>query len=167
MTDITTSDALADSTEHVEGSHLSVAELRTLFLFEALNDDQLAWLSENGYVEKRQAGDDVYREGEDATCFYVLLNGTVALYRKVENTELETSRTNQRGVYGGATVAFLHTAETPRYQNTMRAITECGFWVIDAPTFGSTFRTWFPMAMHMMEGLALGMRCRWAGCRPV
>ena len=158
MTEATTSDARADITEHVEGSHLSATELRTLFLFEALNDDQLAWLSENGYVEKRRAGDAVYREGEDATCFYMLLSGTVALYRKVEDTEVETNRTNQRGVYGGATVAFLHTSETPKYQNTMLAITECELWVIDAPTFGGTFRDWFPMAMHMMEGLALGMR---------
>ena len=34
---------------------LSPSELRTLFLFEALDDDQLAWLSENGRCEMRPA----------------------------------------------------------------------------------------------------------------
>ena len=49
-------------------------ELRTLFLFESLDDDQLAWLSENGRVEHVPTG-PIYTEGEDATCFYVLLDG--------------------------------------------------------------------------------------------
>ena len=50
-------------------------ELRTLFLFEALEPDQLAWLSERGYVETRAAGTAVFTEGEEATCFFVLLSG--------------------------------------------------------------------------------------------
>ncbi len=150
-------------TDHTTGAaeqqpRLAAEELKTLFLFDALTPEQLDWLSRSGYVEHRAAGELVYAEGDDATCFFVLLFGTVSMTRRVEDTEVETGRTNQRGVYGGATLAFLRSEEVNTYQNSLLAVTECEFWVIDATTFGAMFREWFPMAMHMLEGLALGMR---------
>src|SRR5215204_4360469 len=141
-----------------EPPRLSPAELRTLFLFEALEEDQLDWLSERGRVEVRSAGTSVYEEGEDATCFFVLLSGTLSMLRRVEDTEVETVRTNQRGVYSGATQAFVRTTDSTRYPNSVRAITECEFWVIDAADFGEKIRVWFPMAMHLLEGMMLGYR---------
>ena len=59
-----------------------VEELRTLFLFEALDDDQLRWLCRHGHVEHREPG-PLYAEGEPARWFYVLLEGTVAMSRRV------------------------------------------------------------------------------------
>ena len=137
---------------------LSPAELKTLFLFEALEEDQLDWLSERGGVEVRSGGTSVYEEGEDATCFFVLLSGTLSMLRRVEDTEVETVRTNQRGVYSGATQAFVRTPDTSRYPNSVRAVTDCEFWVIDATEFGEKVRVWFPMAMHLLEGLMVGFR---------
>ena len=68
---------------------LSSQELRQLFLFEALEDDQLAWLSEHGRVEQREQGKPVYSEGEPATCYFVLLSGTISMHRRVEDTDVE------------------------------------------------------------------------------
>src|SRR6202034_2801830 len=51
-----------------------IDELRTLFLFEKLTDDQLRWLCERGHVQLFEPG-TVYAEGAPATCFYVLLDG--------------------------------------------------------------------------------------------
>ena len=85
------------SEQTAEPVRLSPAELRTLFLFEGLDDDQLSWLSEHGYCQRWSGGEPVYTEGDPATCFYVLLSGTLSMHRRVENTELETARTNQRG----------------------------------------------------------------------
>ncbi len=137
---------------------LTPSELQTLFLFESLDEDQLAWLSQHGRCETRPAGQDVYTEGEPATCFFVLLSGTFSMHRKVENTEVETVRTNQRGVYAGATQAFIqNSGETP-YATSALAVTDCHFWVIDAAEFGAKIREWFPMAMHMLEGMTLGYR---------
>ena len=141
-----------------EPPRLSPAELKTLFLFEALEEDQLDWLSERGRVELRSGGTSVYEEGEDATCFFILLSGTLSMLRRVEDTEVETVRTNQRGVYSGATQAFVRTTDSTRYPNSVRAITDCEFWVIDATEFGEKIRVWFPMAMHLLEGLMLGYR---------
>jgi signal transduction histidine kinase len=137
---------------------LSSAELKTLFLFESLDGDQLDWLSQNGYVQSWSAGETVYSEGEPATCFFVLLSGTLSMHRKVENTELETNRTDQRGVYAGATQPFMHAAGPQPYPTSVRAVTDCTFWMIGAAEFGERIREWFPMAMHMLEGLFVGMR---------
>jgi signal transduction histidine kinase len=142
----------------VEPVRLSPSELRTLFLFESLDDDKLTWLSEHGYYQTWSGGQPVYTEGDPATCFFVLLSGTLSMHRRVENTEVETARTNQRGVYSGATQSFVKgMAELP-YWGSVRAVTDCEFWVIDALEFGEKFRTWFPMAMHLIEGLTMAFR---------
>ncbi len=142
--------------EPAEG-RLSPDELRTLFLFEALDEEKLSWLSERGYCESRAQGTAVYVEGEPATCFFILLSGTVSMHRQVEGTDVETTRTEQRGVYAGATAAYL-AEERQTYPSSLLAVTDCEFWVIDAKSFGDKVREWFPMAMHMLEGLFVGMR---------
>jgi signal transduction histidine kinase len=141
-----------------EAVRLSPSQLRTLFLFESLDDDQLAWLSEQGYCQSWAAGQPVYTEGEPATCIFVLLSGTLSMHRRVESTEVETARTNQRGVYAGATQAFVRGMAEQPYWASVRAVTDCEFWVIDAWEFGAKFREWFPMAVHLLEGLTAGFQ---------
>jgi len=137
---------------------LTPDELRELFLFEALDDDQLAWLSAHGRVEHRHAGERVYSQGDPATCFFVLLEGTVVMRRRVEGSDLEISRTNQRGVYAGATQAFVRTSDIEPYNGSMESLTDSRFVVFDAVEWADAFRTWFPMAMHLLEGLFTGIR---------
>ncbi|MFN0281143.1 MAG: ATP-binding protein [Kineosporiaceae bacterium] len=137
---------------------LDVEELRTLFLFDSLDDDRLGWLAAHGRVEERAAGQAVYTQGDDATCFFLLLAGTVSLRRRVEADEIEISRTNQRGVYSGATQAYVLTAQTVPYTNSMQAVTDARFLVFDAAELAVKIREWFPMAMHLVEGLFVGIR---------
>jgi signal transduction histidine kinase len=141
-----------------EAVRLSPSELRTLFLFESLDDDQLTWLSQKGYCQSWLAGESVFTEGDEATCFFVLLSGTLSMHRRVENTDLETARTNQRGVYAGATQSFVKSLADQPYWGSVRAVTDCDFWMIDAAEFGEKFRQWFPMAVHLLEGLTSGFR---------
>jgi len=141
-----------------EEPRLAPEELTKLFLFEALDPEQLDWLSTNGRVETRAQGEVVYGEGDPATCFFVLLEGCVAMRRWVEGANVEVNRTDQVGVYAGATASFVKVEAGQRYANGLVAVTDCRFWVIDAGMFGDKIRVWFPMAMHMLEGLATGMR---------
>ena len=104
---------------HARGLTCSVDELRTLFLFEKLDDEQLDWLCREGRVQYIEPG-YVYREGEPATCFYVLLDGEVALSRQVGADDVETNRTSQRGVYSGAWNAYLGDRTSQVYNNSMR-----------------------------------------------
>jgi signal transduction histidine kinase len=135
---------------------LTPEELRTLFLFERLTDEQLQWLSDNSRIEDVDAG-QVFAEGEPAECFYVMLEGEVALLRRVGPDNVEITRTGQRGVYAGATQAYVDEA-TQTYTTSMRAVVPSTFLVLPADTFATMMREWFPMAVHLLEGLFLGMR---------
>lgn len=137
---------------------LTPDELRTLFLFEQLEEDKLIWLAEHGRVDERAGGTMLYRQGEPATCFFVLLDGTVAMMRRVDGTDLEMSRTNQRGVYAGATRAYVRGDEGASYAGSMQVITDSRFFVLDAAAWGEQVREWYPLAMHLVEGLVIGMR---------
>jgi signal transduction histidine kinase len=133
----------------------SIDELRTLFLFEKLTEEQLTWLCERGHVELHEPG-FVIREGERATCLYVLLEGTIALSRRVGDDEVETTRTDQRGAYAGAWAAFLDSDATRTYNASMRAITPVRFFTLSADDFTALMKQWFPMALHLLEGLFYG-----------
>jgi signal transduction histidine kinase len=129
--------------------------LRELFLFEKLDDGQLAWLAERGEVAGYQAGTTVYRAGEPATSLFVLLEGTLSMLMRAGGTEIEVNRTDQRGAYAGAFFAYLDLPLARAYASSLRAVTDCRFWVLPADDFGWAVREWFPMATHMLEGFAV------------
>jgi signal transduction histidine kinase len=134
-----------------------IDELRTLFLFEKLEPEQLGWLCENGHVELVEPG-WLFREGDPATCFYVLLDGSLALNRLAGSDDVEVSRSSQRGVYAGAFQAYLGDRVPQRYNNSIRVLTPSRFYVLDAEKFAQLMADWFPMALHLLEGLFFGMQ---------
>ena len=133
----------------------SADELRTLFLFEKLTDEQLQWLCERGHVELMEPG-PVYAEGSPATCFYVLLEGTLVMSRRVGADDIETGRTSSRGVYSGAFMAYLGDRVPQVYNNSLRVTEPSRFFVLDASVFAELMHDWFPMAVHLLEGLFYG-----------
>jgi signal transduction histidine kinase len=135
----------------------SVDELRTLFLFEKLSDEQLQWLCERGHVELIEPG-TIYAEGAPATCFYVLLEGTVVLSRRVGADDIEVGRTSMRGAYTGAFTAYLGDAVPQVYNNSVRVTEPSRFFVLDADVFAQLMHDWFPMAVHLLEGLFFGTK---------
>jgi signal transduction histidine kinase len=135
----------------------SVDELRTLFLFEKLTDEQLQWLCERGHVELLDPG-TIYAEGAPATCFYVLLEGTVVLSRRVGADDIEVGRTSMRGAYTGAFTAYLGDAVPQVYNNSVRVTEPSRFFVLDAEVFAQLMHDWFPMAVHLLEGLFFGTK---------
>jgi len=144
---------------HPEATQLtcSVDELRSLFLFEALTDDQLQWLCERGHVELFEPG-LVFTEGDPATCFYVLLEGTLVLLHRVGGDDIEVNRTSQRGVYAGAFTAYLGDQVPQVYGASMNVTVPSRFFVMDADSFYELMHSWFPMAVHLLEGLFFGGR---------
>jgi signal transduction histidine kinase len=137
---------------------LTPDELRGLFLFEKLDSDQLAWVAENGDVVDRPAGSEVSVEGEPAECFFVLLEGTLSMVRLVGGSEVETVRTSYRGAFSGAVQFYFGDRLEQRYPATVRAITDCRFLALPAQPFATVFRQWYPMAVHLLEGLFIGQR---------
>ncbi len=133
------------------GELCSPDELATLFLFEKLTDAQLDWLCQRGRVELVPAG-PVYAEGDPARRFYVLLDGTVALSRRVGADDIEVARSSQRGVYAGAWQAYLGDRVPQLYNSSMRATEPSRFFVLDADVFAELMNDWFPMAVHLLDG---------------
>jgi signal transduction histidine kinase len=140
------------------GARLTVEELRGLFLFADLDPDQLAWLAENGDVVAVPAGQEVVLEGEPARCFHVLLSGTISMSRLVGGDRVETTRTDQRGVYFGAVQFYLADESAREYAASVRAVTDITMLALPAAAFAERFAAWYPMAVHLLEGMLLGLR---------
>jgi signal transduction histidine kinase len=98
----------------------------------------------------------VFREGDPADCLYVLIEGTVVLSRKVGEDDVEISRTSQRGVYAGAFQAYLRNRLQQVYPNSLRVTEPSKFYVLGAECFAQIMNDWFPMAVHLLEGLFFG-----------
>ena len=138
-----------------EPERLTPDQLRTLFLFEALDDDQLAWLAERGRVVEYQEGASIHAEGAPASCFFVLLEGTMAMLGRVQGGEIELFRSDYYGSYTGAFDAYMGERRSQVYSGTARAITDCRLLELPAAEFGRAVREWFPMATHMLEGRSI------------
>ncbi len=135
----------------------SATELRGLFLFEKLTDEQLAWLCREGRVVIAEPG-VVYTEGDPATHLYVLLSGTVVLSRRIGADDVETTRASTPGVYAGAFYAYIGDRVAQVYNNSMRVTERSRFFVLDAAKFAQLMTDWFPMAVHLLEGLFFGTK---------
>ena len=128
--------------ERAEGDRIGPDELRTMFLFEALTPEQLDWIAQRSRVELFPAGDTVYSEGEPATCFYVLLAGTIRMSRRIGGDEVELTRSSQRGAYGGATASFTDPPEGQqhRYPASLHAVTDVAMMALPAAEFAPALR---------------------------
>jgi signal transduction histidine kinase len=131
-------------------------ELRTLFLFEALSDEQLKMLCDHGHIQTFEPG-PVVVEGEPATCFYVMLDGELVMSKRSAGVDIVTSQTSQRGVYCGAWSAYIP-GEVQVYNASVRVTKPSRFFVLDASAFAQFMKTQFPMAVHLLEGHMVGGR---------
>jgi signal transduction histidine kinase len=98
----------------------------------------------------------LYVEGEPAEKLYVLLHGTLVMSRRVGADDVETGRTSSVGVYAGAFMAYLGDRVPQVYNNSVRIIEPSRFFVLTADRFAQLMNDWFPMAVHLLEGLIFG-----------
>ncbi|HEY0637778.1 MAG TPA: ATP-binding protein [Pseudonocardiaceae bacterium] len=131
-------------------------ELRSLFLFADLSDEQLDWVRAHAARRDAAAGERFFAEGEPATCFFVLLSGTIRVTRRVRGDEVDLTRSSQPGAYCGATQPYVDEEQT--YRNSGVADTDVALLELPAREWGAALRSWFPLAMHLLEGMFLGMR---------
>ncbi|MEU8324960.1 ATP-binding protein [Nonomuraea sp. NPDC048881] len=138
---------------------VDIDELRKLFLFERLTDEQLGKLAASGRVRSYAQDEDVVRQGEPAECFAVLLEGEVQMINEtVSAGTVAMPRASQPGVYGGATSAYLGDRAPETYQHTLRATAPSRIFLLPAKKFAYIVAEWFPMAMHLLDGMLSGGR---------
>jgi signal transduction histidine kinase len=99
----------------------------------------------------------VYREGDPGEHFYVLLEGGVRFTRRVGADVLEMPETTQRGVYAGATQAIINAGHN-EYVSSLLTTRPSRFFRLKAVDFAAFLQRWFPMAVHLLEGLFVGVR---------
>jgi signal transduction histidine kinase len=136
---------------------IAVDELRDLFLFSGLTDWQLEWIAQRAEVRTFPAGTNVFRQGEPPDALWILLDGRVRLSRQAAGEEVTISETSQPGVYAGATRAFANSPE-PSYQTSLASLEPSRFLRIAAADFATLMQEWFPMAVHLLDGLYVGIR---------
>ena len=105
-------------------------ELKALFLFESLTDEQLAQLCHAGHIEVFDPG-PVITEGDPVTPLRVLIDGELVLSKRAGGRELEIDRTSQPGVYFGARSAFSPVGHD-RNRFSVRATRRTRFFVMPA-----------------------------------
>ncbi|MFI7125592.1 ATP-binding protein [Nonomuraea sp. NPDC050153] len=139
--------------------NIDIDELRKLFLFERLNDEQLTKLANSGQVRTFGADEVILQQGEPADCFAVLLEGEMQMISEtVSAGTVAMPRTSQPGVYGGATSAYLGDRAPQTYQHTLRTTAPTRMFLLPARKFAYIVAEWFPMAMHLLDGMLSGGR---------
>jgi signal transduction histidine kinase len=133
--------------------------LRTLFLFESLSEERLRYLCERGEVVPVPPG-PLYEEGDNAVDFWVLIEGTLVLSKKVGDDDVELVRTSHRGSYLGAWTAYLGDLAPQTYETSARVTEPTTFFRMDAAHLRDVMEEWFPMAQHLLNGLFEGFTTR-------
>jgi signal transduction histidine kinase len=132
-------------------------ELRSNFLFESLNEEQLDWLVDHGSVETHEAGEVVYSQGEPAEFFYVLLEGDIQLEKHLDGTDIVLTSSDLPGSYAGAMRAFVPGTHDEEYVSRLRTVKRSRLFRLQAEDFAYVLTTWFPMAVHLLGGVFLGL----------
>jgi signal transduction histidine kinase len=126
--------------------------LRPLFLFAGFSDEQLAWVAAEGEDVTFEAGAAIIAEGAPADAFYVLLEGTIHLTKRVGRREADVATSSQPGVWVGCIPLGGQTA----YVLSARAVTRARLWRLSAGELDYMLSHGFPIAAHLVAGVYRG-----------
>jgi len=128
---------------------MDIDELRRLFLFDGLSDEQLAELIAVGEEVAFGQGQILFKEGDPADSWWVLLDGRFELLRWDGHEASVVSVVDRPGVWAGGFKAW---AETAGYLATCRGASAGRMLRIPADALGARARAWFPFGVHLIEG---------------
>ncbi|MEU2348038.1 ATP-binding protein [Modestobacter sp. NPDC049651] len=135
----------------------TVDELRSLFLFEQLDDATLHWLTERAEVRVYDADAVVFAGDEPAEALFVLMDGGLAMTKHAGGEDVLINETTHRGAYAGAVRAFA-TGAPQAYQTSLRATRPSRFLRLPAADFATLVHQQCPMAVHLLDGIYEGVR---------
>ena len=129
---------------------ITVEDLRALPIFEGLTDTQLGELVASGEEVPVVPGADLFREGELADFWWLLLDGGIELVRRIGREDAVVARMDQPGRWAGGFRAW---DEGGVYLATGRGKTEGRLLRVPAVVLRDLSHAWFPFAGHLIEGL--------------
>ena len=129
---------------------MRVDELRSINIFEGLRDDQLAELIEGGTEVPVEPGVDLFHQGEHADFWWVLVEGSVDLVRRVGREDTTVGRLDVPGRWAGGFRAW---DEHGVYLATGRGSTSGRVLRVPAEVLRERTNAWFPLGGHLIRGL--------------
>jgi signal transduction histidine kinase len=124
-------------------------DLRAIFLFDGFTDEQLQELIGVGDEVNFAEGEVLFREGEPADYWFVLLEGRVELTRRSGRQESVVNVMDRPGVWAGGFRAW---DDSARYITTGHAVVGGRALRVPSAVLGARAREWFPFGVHMIEG---------------
>src|SRR6516225_12063412 len=129
---------------------MEVRELRSLALFAGLSDAQLTELIRGSAEVRMQPGLELFREGEHADFWWVLLDGVIDLERLVGREPTVVARMDVPGRWAGGFRAW---DEQGVYLATGRGSAPGRVLRVPAGVLRERLTAWFPFGKHLIEGL--------------
>src|SRR5689334_3680388 len=126
-----------------------IDDLRGVFLFQGLSDEQIHDLIAAGDEVHFESGDVLFQEGEAADHWWVLVKGRVELLRRTRWEESVAGVMDRPGVWAGG---FLAWADQAGYMATGRGASPGVMLRVPAGALGDLARAWFPFGVHLIEG---------------
>lgn len=127
-----------------------VDDLRSLSIFEGLTNDQLGDLIRGGTEVRIEPGVDLFREGEYADFWWVLIDGAIDLIRHVGREDSVVARMDVPGRWAGGFRAW---DEHGTYLATGRGATDGRVLRVPAEVLRDRADAWFPFGAHLIAGL--------------
>jgi signal transduction histidine kinase len=129
---------------------MRIDDLRALALFEGLTDEQLAELVEGSAEVSIQRGVELFREGEHANSWWVLLDGVIDLVRQIGPEETVVAKMDMPGQWAGGFRAW---DDQGVYLATGRGAVTGRVLQVPAEVLRERFKAWNPLGGHLIEGL--------------
>jgi signal transduction histidine kinase len=129
---------------------IEVTDLRGLDLFQGLTDAQLADLVAAGEEVHFGPGDVMFRAGEQADAWWVLVDGTVDLVRHVGREDVVVRTMDEPGRWAGGFRAW---DEQGVYLATGRGAARGRLLRVPVAALRELSRAWFPFGVHLIEGV--------------
>jgi signal transduction histidine kinase len=129
---------------------LRADELGSFSIFRGLTSEQLAGLAEGGTEVRVEPGVELFREGEHADYWWLLLDGAVDLVRRIGREDTLVGRMDVPGRWAGGFRAW---DEHGVYLATGRGAIAGRVLRVPAEVLRDWFNAWFPFGRHLIEGL--------------
>jgi len=128
---------------------MRVEELRGIYLFAGLSDEQLLELIEIGDEVRFVNGQELFHEGDPADFWWVLIDGRIDGVRRSGHEESVVAVMDTPGTWAGGFRAW---SDTGGYLLTGRGAGPGRMLRVPASALGERVHAWFPFAGHLIVG---------------
>jgi signal transduction histidine kinase len=125
-------------------------ELRAMSLFEGLDDDRLDAVLDAGVEQPFAGGEVLFREGDHADDWWVLVAGSLDLVRHIGREDVVVGHLDVPGRWAGGFRAW---DEHGVYLATARGVVEGRVLRVPSGRLRELSTRWFPFAAHLVAGL--------------